>query len=100
MIRVLKLEGEILPYTFIVAIGEEENKLTINRYPEKAVIHFLCRPHSEEYEYKIINRREYNEEIEEQLELLEAFDVLEVYGNPETNYADMQLAFEMIWNNK
>lgn len=98
MIRVLKLEGEILPYTFIVAIGEEEDELTINRYSEEAVINFLCRPHSGEYEYKVIKRHKFDEEIEEHLELLEAFDVLEVYGNPDTNYADMQLAFEMLWN--
>lgn len=99
MTRILKLKGEGTGITYICAIGEEEGACVIGRYDEDAVVAFLCRPHSEQYEYKSIAEMAITaEDTIEAGEAQEAFGVLEVYGNLETNQPELNDAFEIIWN--
>jgi hypothetical protein len=91
----MKLKGEA-GVTFIFAIGDE-GESTINRYNENAAMSFLCQPH-DLIDFKVINEIDFNPEDSNELDYLEAFEVLEVYGNPETNYSEMNEAFEMLWN--
>lgn len=92
----MKLKGEDTGATFIFAIGDE-GKSTINRYNEDAAMSFLCQSHAP-INFKIIKEADFNLEDANELDYIEAFEVLEVYGNPETNYGEMNEAFEMLWN--
>lgn len=95
MIRILKISGEVNDEVYIVAIGETYAS-TINRYDKDVLIQFLCKPHEMLYEYKSIAEADIDPD---DLETMDAFEVLEVYGNPEINYSDMLECFELIWNN-
>ena len=97
MIRILKLEDEDGSSLFIVGIGEEPDKLTINRYPEEAIMHWLCNPHSEPYEYRTIRRNDYHQDTEIAVTILECFDVLYKYGNLSQNQIEMNESLEIIW---
>lgn len=96
MIRLIKLKSEDIGSTFIFAVGDE-GESTINRYNEDAAMSFLCQPHAH-IDFKIIKEADFNLEDANELDYLEAFEVLEVYGDPETNYGEMNEAFEMLWN--
>ena len=78
-----------------MALGECLGQCTINRYPEDVVIRFLCHPHSDEIEYAVVNEIDFDTNKLEEVEVLDAFEVLAVYGK---NNDEMNECFETIWN--